>query len=120
MCIRDRPQVFALLALLVENRQRMVPREELVERIWEGRVVSDSALSSRIKSARKALDDDGAAQKYIRTVHGLGFRFVGEVEGRQESPARESSAEVSSGAIFWKTAAATCACSPGRSAAPQA
>lgn len=100
------PQVFALLVLLVENRQRMVPREELVERIWEGRVVSDSALSSRIKSARKALDDDGATQKYIRTVHGLGFRFVGEVEGRQESPARESSAEEGpepGSALAWTT-----------------
>ena len=74
------PQVFALLALLVENRHRMVPRAEIMETVWEGRAVSDSALSSRVKSARQALDDDGDAQRLIRTVHGQGFRFVGEVE----------------------------------------
>jgi TolB-like protein len=74
------PQVFALLTMLVENRHRMVPREEIVGAIWAGRAVSDSALSSRIKSARHALDDDGNAQRLIRTVHGQGFRFVGEVE----------------------------------------
>ncbi len=74
------PQVFALLALLIENRHRMVPRAEIIETVWEGRAVSDSALSSRIKSARQALDDDGDAQRLIRTVHGQGFRFVGEVE----------------------------------------
>lgn len=73
------PQVFALLQMLVENRHRMVPREEIIGAIWAGRVVSDSALSSRVKSARQALDDDGHAQRLIRTVHGHGFRFVGEV-----------------------------------------
>jgi TolB-like protein len=74
------PQVFALLMMLVENRHRMVPREEIIGAIWAGRAVSDSALSSRIKSARQALDDDGNTQRLIRTVHGQGFRFVGEVE----------------------------------------
>ena len=74
------PQVFALLTMLVENRHRMVPREEIISAVWAGRAVSDSALSSRIKSARQALDDDGDAQRLIRTVHGQGFRFVGEVE----------------------------------------
>ncbi len=74
------PQVFALLALLIENRHRMVPRAEIMETVWAGRAVSDSALSSRIKSVRQALDDDGNAQRLIRTVHGQGFRFVGEVE----------------------------------------
>src|SRR5262244_547799 len=74
------PQVFALLTLLVENRHRMVPRDEIIRSVWEGRAVSDSALSSRVKSARQALDDDGNSQRLIRTVHGQGFRFVGEVE----------------------------------------
>ena len=74
------PQVFAVLTMLVENRHRMVPREEIIAAVWEGRAVSDSALSSRIKSARQALDDDGNTQRLIRTVHGQGFRFVGEVE----------------------------------------
>jgi DNA-binding winged helix-turn-helix (wHTH) protein len=73
------PQVFALLRLLVENPDRMVPRDEIVDVVWSGRIVSESALSSRIKSARQALDDDGTNQRLIRTVHGKGFRFVGDV-----------------------------------------
>ena len=73
------PQVFALVALLVENHERMVSRDEIVERIWDGRVVSESAVSTRIKAARKALGDDGQAQRIIRTVHGRGFRCVADV-----------------------------------------
>jgi TolB-like protein len=74
------PQVFALIRLLVENRDRLVGRDEVVEKIWNGRIVSDSAISSRLKSARAALGDDGARQQVIRTVPKLGFRFVAEVE----------------------------------------
>lgn len=74
------PQVFALLLLLVENRERMVSRDEIIEKVWDGRVVSDSALDSRIKSARRAIGDDGRAQRCIRTIHGRGFRFVAEVQ----------------------------------------
>src|SRR4051812_2219250 len=73
------PQVLSLLFLLVENRDRLVSKDELVATIWGGRAVSDSAISSRIKSARQLLGDDGEAQRVIRTVHGKGFRFVGEV-----------------------------------------
>lgn len=74
------PQVFALLSLLVSNSNRMISKEEMIEQIWNGRVVSDSALSSRIKSVRRTLGDDGKSQRLIRTVHGKGFRFVGDVE----------------------------------------
>ena len=73
------PQVFALLRLLIENRQRVVGRGEIIDRIWDGRIVSDAALSSRVKSARQAIGDDGRAQRLIRTHHGVGFRFTGEV-----------------------------------------
>ncbi|MFQ5982240.1 MAG: winged helix-turn-helix domain-containing protein, partial [Woeseiaceae bacterium] len=73
------PQVFALLALLVSNSDRMISKEEMIERIWNGRVISDAALSSRIKSVRRVLGDDGKSQRLIRTVHGRGFRFVGDV-----------------------------------------
>jgi TolB-like protein len=73
------PQVFALLAYLVEHRERLVSRDEIFEKVWDGRIVSDSALSSRVKSARKALGDDGKAQRFIKTIHGQGFRFVAEV-----------------------------------------
>lgn len=71
------PQVFSLLVHLLENRDRAVSKDELVEAIWDGRFVSDSAISSRIKSARKALGDDGRSQKYIKTIHRHGFRFAG-------------------------------------------
>jgi len=71
-------QVFALLELLVANSDRLVSRDEIVDRVWGGRIVSEAALSSRIKSARAAIGDDGGAQRLIRTHHGLGFRFVGE------------------------------------------
>jgi TolB-like protein len=71
------PQVFDLLRVLIENRQRVVGRDELIERIWGGRIVSDAAVSSRIKSARQAIGDDGKRQAMIRTLHGVGFRFVG-------------------------------------------
>jgi len=73
------PQVFTVLAYLVEHRERMVPKNELFEKIWDGRVVTDSALTSRIKSARQALGDSGKAQKFIKTIHGKGFRFVADV-----------------------------------------
>ena len=74
------PQVFALLTLLVENRERLVSREELLDKVWDGRVVSDAALASRIKSARQVLGDDGRSQRFIRTIHGQGLRFVAEVK----------------------------------------
>ncbi len=74
------PQVFALLALLIENRERLVSRDEIIEKVWDGRIVSDSAVSSRIKSARQALGDDGTAQRFIRTAHRQGFRFVAPVK----------------------------------------
>jgi DNA-binding winged helix-turn-helix (wHTH) protein len=73
------PQVFALVLLLVENRERMVSRDEIIEKVWEGRIVSDAAISSRIKSARQALGDDGSTQRVIRTVHGQGLRFIAQV-----------------------------------------
>jgi TolB-like protein/Tfp pilus assembly protein PilF len=82
------PQVFALLRLLVERRERLVTKDEIIEEVWNGRIISESALSSRIKFARQALGDDGATQQWIRTIHGQGFRFVGEVtiEGPPVTP----------------------------------
>ena len=73
------PQVFRILSLLIEQRERMVSREEIIERIWGGRFISDTAISSRIKAARRAVGDDGKAQALIRTVHGAGFRFIGQI-----------------------------------------
>ena len=80
------PQVFALLALLVENRERLVSRDEIIEKVWDGRVVSDAAIASRVKSARQALGDDGKAQRFIRTMHRQGFRFVAPARAGGAAP----------------------------------
>lgn len=73
------PQVLSLLALLVANPDRMVSKDEIIEKIWDNRIVSEAAVAARIKSARKAIGDDGQQQRLVRTIHGRGFRFVGEV-----------------------------------------
>jgi len=73
------PQVLELLVLLIENRGRMISKEEINEVVWRGRIVSEAALSSRIKSARKILGDNGKDQRIIQTVHKKGFRFVADV-----------------------------------------
>jgi TolB-like protein len=78
------PQVLSLLFLLIENRDRLVSKDELVATIWGGRAISDAAISSRIKSARQLIGDDGEAQRLIRTVHSKGFRFVGEVSAEAD------------------------------------
>ena len=72
--------MFDLLLYLVRNRDRIVSKDELIETIWQGRVISDAALSSRISAARRAIGDTGNDQTLIRTLHKRGFRFVGEVE----------------------------------------
>ncbi len=74
------PQVFDLIVCLVEHRDRVLTREELFDTLWAGRIVSDTSLSNHIKSARKALGDDGQKQQVIQTIHGRGYRFVAEVE----------------------------------------
>ncbi|MDP6690879.1 MAG: winged helix-turn-helix domain-containing protein [Alphaproteobacteria bacterium] len=73
------PQVFDLLRYLIENRDRLIDREELNEQLWQGRFVSDASVSTAIKQARQAIGDDGKTQAFIRTVPRRGFRFVGEV-----------------------------------------
>jgi TolB-like protein len=79
------PQVFDLLVHLIENRDRVVSKDDLIAAVWDGRIVSDSTLTSRINAARKALGDSGEEQKLIRTIARKGFRFVGEVSlGRTE------------------------------------
>jgi len=74
------PQVLELLLYLVAHRERAVTRRELFEKVWRGRVVTDSALNSRIKAARAAIGDDGSSQSQIRTLHRTGYRFVAPVE----------------------------------------
>ena len=84
-CVPVEPKVFDLLLYLVENRARVVAKDELVERIWNGRAISDAALSSCVKAARRALGDDGQQQRFIRTINRRGFRFVGPVEAHDRA-----------------------------------
>ncbi len=70
------PRTFDLLKLLARNIGRTVTREEIFAEVWHGRIVSDAALSSQISAARRALGDDGNAQKMIATIHGRGFRLL--------------------------------------------
>ncbi len=78
--VHSEPQVYALLALLIQNRDRLVSRDEIIDKVWGGRFISESAVSSRVKSLRQSLGDDGAQQRLIKTIHGRGFRFVGNVQ----------------------------------------
>jgi len=74
------PQVFDLLVYLVENRDRVVSKDDLIASVWGGRVVSDSTLDSRINAVRKAIGDNGEKQELVRTIARKGIRFVGSVQ----------------------------------------
>ena len=73
------PQVFDLLVHLIRNRDRVVTKDDLLDSVWGGRIVSESTLTSRINAARKAVGDSGEAQRLIRTLPRKGIRFVGDV-----------------------------------------
>ena len=73
--VQVEPQVFDLISLFCRNPGRLINHDEIIEQVWNGRIVSDSAVATRINAARKALGDDGTAQKVIKTVRGRGFRF---------------------------------------------
>jgi class 3 adenylate cyclase/DNA-binding winged helix-turn-helix (wHTH) protein len=89
------PQVYEVLRFLVENRDRVVAKEELLDNVWGDRFVSESALTTRIKQARQAVGDDGRAQRLIRTAHGHGYRFVARVKEEEDGP--EAAADRSAG-----------------------
>lgn len=111
---RIEPQVFDLLCFLIELRGQFVRKEELLDQVWGDRFVSGSALTTRIKSARQAVGDDGQRQHVIRTVHGKGYEFVADVrvvDGVGVGVGVESATDASS-----RTAAA----GPIRSAVPPA
>jgi DNA-binding winged helix-turn-helix (wHTH) protein len=80
------PQVFDLLVCLIENRERVVSKNDLFETVWRGRIVSESTLTSLINAARKSVGDRGDEQKLIRTTPRKGFRFIGEITEEQTSP----------------------------------
>jgi TolB-like protein/cytochrome c-type biogenesis protein CcmH/NrfG len=78
------PQVFDLLVHLLKHRDHVVSRDDLIELVWGGRIVSDSTLDSRINAARSAIGDNGKEQKLIRTIPRKGLRFVGAVNGQPD------------------------------------
>ena len=90
------PQTFDVLVYLVRHRDRVVPKEELMDEVWGGRFVSETAVTSRIKQARRALGDDGRSQGFIRTHHGRGYRFVAEVSEAGPAAATHRPASASS------------------------
>ena len=93
--IRVEPQVFDVLTQLLSNHERFVSKEELFEAVWGGRFVGEAALTSRIKAVRRALGDDGESQRYIRTVRGRGYQFVGTLQTEAaEAPLPEPEPEL--------------------------
>lgn len=82
------PQVFDLLVYLIENRDRVVTRDELLNNVWKGRIVSDNALNARLKEARKAVGDSGNKQAVVQTIHGRGYQFIAQVMevGKNDRP----------------------------------
>ena len=77
------PQVFDLLVYLIDNKNRVVTREELLDQLWNGRIVSDSAINARLKEARKAVGDTGKQQRVIKTIHRRGYQFIADVKEMQ-------------------------------------
>ena len=77
------PQVFDLLNYLIRNRERVVSKDDLIKAIWNGRIVSDAALTTRLNAARSAIGDSGEEQRLIKTLPRKGFRFVGPVREAQ-------------------------------------
>jgi TolB-like protein/Tfp pilus assembly protein PilF len=96
------PQVFDVLDYLIRNRERVVSKDDLVTSIWEGRIISDAALTTRLKAVRSAIGDSGEGQRLIKTLPRKGFRFVGEVREALTSwrtPDAETSIEPSRPAL---------------------
>ncbi|HYR29467.1 MAG TPA: winged helix-turn-helix domain-containing protein, partial [Thermoanaerobaculia bacterium] len=83
--LRAEPKVLSVLSYLVEHRDRVVPKEELLDRLWDEKHVSESALTRVIRDLRKVLSDSSTEPRFIRTVYGKGFAFVGELTEKQQN-----------------------------------
>jgi class 3 adenylate cyclase/DNA-binding winged helix-turn-helix (wHTH) protein len=92
-CALER-QSFNVLVYLVQRRDRVVAKDELLDQLWPHQAVSENTLTQRLRSARRALGDSGREQRFIKTVHGRGYRFIADVEERASSevtpPAQET------------------------------
>ncbi len=89
------PQVFDVLAYLVAHRERVIEKAELLDQVWGDQFVSESALTTRIKQARRAIGDDGRTQRFIRNVHGRGYQFVGEIQDESSAVSHRETPEAS-------------------------
>jgi DNA-binding winged helix-turn-helix (wHTH) protein/tetratricopeptide (TPR) repeat protein/energy-coupling factor transporter ATP-binding protein EcfA2 len=110
------PQVLEVLAYLVRHRDRVVPRTELLDEIWGSRFVTDSALASRVKAARRAVGDNGREQAVIRTVHGRGYQFLAPVQEQAPPPEAGAGPAADTGAA--RPAGPVAAAAAGTGAAP--
>ena len=91
------PQVFDLLDYLIRNRERVVSKDDLINAVWKGRIVSDAALTTRLNVARSAIGNSGDEQRLIKTLPRKGFRFVGQVrtpEGTTDAGVADDPAEL--------------------------
>src|SRR5262245_61226170 len=84
------PQVFDLLLHLIQNRDRVLSKDDLIEAVWRGRIVSESTITSHINAARAAIGDSGQEQRFIKTVPRKGFRFVGDINAEAPSVSKHA------------------------------
>ncbi|MFV2033891.1 MAG: winged helix-turn-helix domain-containing tetratricopeptide repeat protein [Halocynthiibacter sp.] len=92
------PRAYSLLCFLVEARHKVLSKDEIIAEVWGGRIISDAALSTALKTLRHAIGDSGAQQRFVRTVRRRGFRFVAEVE--TETPAHSPARTETTAASF--------------------
>src|SRR5437870_6445028 len=88
--IKLRHKAFQVLAYLLAHPDRVVPKHELLEHLWPDQFVGDAVLKACITALRKALGEQGRAPRFVRTLHGQGYRFVGAVEVREHLPADDA------------------------------
>jgi TolB-like protein/DNA-binding winged helix-turn-helix (wHTH) protein len=84
--VRTTPQVLDLLEYLIRSRDRVVSKDDLVNAVWNGRIVSDAALTTRLNAVRRAIGDSGEQQRLIKTFPRRGIRFVGAVHDEDRHP----------------------------------
>ena len=93
------PQAFDLLDYLIRNRGRVVSKDDLIAAVWNGRIVSDAALTTRLNAARNAIGDSGEEQRLLKTMARKGFRFVGHVQEERGGAAPDNRAEPPKGPL---------------------
>lgn len=113
------PLVFNLLVYLAQHRDRIVTRQELLDALWSGKVVTESTVSSCIKAARKAVGDSGEEQSCIATIHRRGYRFAATVQECDQSSADMSASPQAQANVFFLTTAAAGGSDDAGSVAPR-